>query len=88
MSEIAVPSTYHEPTIIWRMRHRDGRCAQAVIDPLAQGALAQWLVNDRAVAVRYFEEWGGAIEWIDRLRDQQWAVGWRLSDHIPEDPPA
>jgi hypothetical protein len=87
MSEIGLPATYHEPTVIWRMRHRDGRCAQAVIDPLANGALAQWLVNDRAVAVRYFAEWGGAIDWIDRLREQQWVVGWRLSDDIPEDPP-
>ena len=85
MSEIGLPSTYHEPTVIWRMRHRDGRCAQAVIDPLTNGALAQWLVNDRALAVRYFAEWTGAIEWIDRLRDQQWAVGWRQSDDIPEE---
>jgi hypothetical protein len=88
MSEIAMPSTYNEPTIIWRMRHRDGRCAQAVIDPLTDGARAQWFVSDHSMAVRYFAEWTGAIEWVDRLRAQQWTVGWRLSDDITDSPPA
>jgi hypothetical protein len=83
---IAVPSTYNEPTVMWRMRHRDGRWAQAVIDPTANMARAQWFVNGRPVDGRYFADWTSAIAWTDRLRALQWAVGWRLSDDLPEGP--
>jgi hypothetical protein len=87
MSEIASPSTYNEPTVMWRMTHRDGRWAQAVLDPLPNGARVQWFVNGHSLAVADFADWTGAIEWSNRLRAQQWTVGWRLSDDIP-DPPA
>jgi hypothetical protein len=83
---IAVPSTYNEPTVMWRMRHRDGRWAQAVIDPRGSVARAQWFVNGRPVDGRIFFDWTGAIAWTDRLRALQWTVGWRLSDDVPEDP--
>ena len=88
MSEIAFPSTYNEPTVMWRMRHADGRSAQAVIDPMNSGTRVLWFVNDRPLDIRYFADWTGAIEWSDRLREQQWTVGWRLSDDITEGPPA
>ena len=85
---IDVPPTYNEPTVMWRMRHRDGRWAQAVIDPTENVARAQWFVNGRPVDGRYFADWTSAIAWTDRLRALQWAVGWRLSDDIPEGPAA
>ena len=88
MSEIALPASYNEPTVMWRMRHADGRCAQAVIDPKNGGTRALWFVNGQPLGVRYFTDWTGAIEWTDRLRAQQWTVGWRLSDDIAEGPPA
>jgi hypothetical protein len=83
MSEIASPSTYNEPTVVWRMRHRDGRWAHAVIDPMNSGARAQWFVNGHPAGVRDFADWTSAIAWTDRLRAQQWTVGWRLSDDLP-----
>jgi hypothetical protein len=86
MSEIASPRTYNEPTVMWRMRHRDGRCGQAVIDPMHGGARALWFVNGHPLGVRYFANWTSAIEWTDRLRAQLWTVGWRLSDDITEGP--
>jgi hypothetical protein len=88
MSDIALPTTYNEPTVMFRMRHADGRWAQAVIDPMITGARGLWFVNGHPMDVRYFADWTGAIHWTDRLRAQQWTVGWRLSDGIPEDPPA
>jgi hypothetical protein len=88
MSESALPCTYNAPTVMWRMRHRDGRCAQAVIDPMTSGARALWFVNGHALGIRYFADWTGAIEWTDRLRAQQWTVGWRLSDDVTGGPPA
>ena len=77
MSEIALPSTYNEPTVMWRMTHRNGRWAQAVIDPLTSGARAQWFVNGHPLAICDFADWTSAIAWTDRLRAQQWTVGWR-----------
>jgi hypothetical protein len=88
MSEIALPSTYNEPTVMFRMRHADGRWAQSVIDPMNTGARALWFVNGHPLDVRYFADWTSAIHWTDRLRAQQWTVGWRLSDAITEGPPA
>ena len=88
MAEIAFPSTYNEPTVMWRMRHADGRSAQAVIEPITTGARVLWFVNGHPVSVRYFADWTGAIDWTDRLRAQQWTVGWRLSDDIIETPSA
>jgi hypothetical protein len=85
---IAVPSTYNEPTVMWRMRHRDGRSAQAVIDSTENVVRAQWFVNGREVDSRCFADLTSAIAWTDRLRAQQWAVGWRVSEDIPEDPAA
>lgn len=86
MSEMSSPSTYNEPTVMWRMTHRDGRWAQAVFDPLTSGARVQWFVNGHSLALCDFADWTSAIEWSDRLRAQQWTVGWRLSDDIPEEP--
>jgi hypothetical protein len=86
MSETAFPSTYNEPTVMWRMRHRDGRGAQVVIDPMNGKTQARWFVNGHLLAVREFADWTGAIEWTERLRTQQWTVGWRVSDDISEGP--
>ena len=88
MSEAAVPSTYNEPTVMWRMRHADGRSAQAVIDPIKSATRVLWFVDGQPLHVRYFTDWTGAIEWTDRLRAQLWAVNWRVSDEIPEGRPA
>ena len=87
VSEIALPSTYNEPTVMWRMRHRDGRDGQAVIDPTNGVAQALWFVNGHPLGARSFADWTGALEWTDQLQAQQWAVGWRLLDDITADPP-
>jgi hypothetical protein len=72
---------------MWRMRHRDGRYGQAVIDPTNGGARALWFVNGHPLGVHCFADWTGAIEWTDRLQVDQWTIGWRLSDDIPAGPP-
>jgi hypothetical protein len=46
------------------------------------------LVNGQPLEGRDFADWTSAIEWTERLRAQQWTVGWRLSDDITEGPPA
>jgi len=37
-----------------------------------------WFMNDRPLGRRDFEDWESAIRWSDRMRAQNWAVGWRL----------
>jgi hypothetical protein len=69
------------------MSRADGCRAQAVIDPTNSGARVLWFVNARLLSVRHFADWTGAIQWTDRLRAQQWSVGWRLSDDITEGNP-
>jgi len=82
MSEISLPPTYNEPTVMWRMRRSDGRHAQAVIDPTSRGARVVWFLNGNPLGVRCFDDWRGAVEWADRLRKHYWSVGWRLSDEV------
>jgi hypothetical protein len=41
-------------------------------------ALVTWFLNDRPLYVRDFEDLENALQWSDRLRDQNWAAGWRL----------
>jgi hypothetical protein len=39
-----------------------------------------WFVNDRPLGVRDFDDCESAIRWSDRLKAQNWSVGWRLTD--------
>jgi len=78
MSDSILPSTYNEPTVMWRMQHANGSSAHALIDTVDGSARVVWFVNGRPVGARYFDDWAGAIQWSDRLRAQYWTVGWRL----------
>lgn len=76
--DVAPPvSTYDEPTVMWRMRRGHLR-AHAVIGLRGGEALVTWFLNDRPLYVRDFEDLEAALQWSDRLRDQNWASGWRL----------
>ena len=74
-------STYNEPTVMWRMRRGDGLAMlmHLVIVPTPAGATAMWFVNGRELGMRDFAQWSDAIAWSDRVRDQNWTVGWRLA---------
>jgi len=89
-SRVAFPaSTYDEPTVMWRMRKGALR-AHAVINLRGRSATVAWIVNERRLYVREFDNWTSALRWSDRLREQNWAAGWRLlagDDEIPADGP-
>jgi hypothetical protein len=73
-------STYNEPTVMWRMRRGDRQVALGVIAPAADGAsVVVWYLNGRPLGMREFSDWASAIAWSDRMRDQNWAAGWRLT---------
>jgi hypothetical protein len=85
MSNVIQPSTYNEPTVMWRMKRADDSRAHALIDIMDGKARVVWFVNGHPLGERYFDDWTGAILFTDRLRTQCWAVGWRLPDDVAED---
>src|SRR3954462_9153100 len=74
-------STYDEPTVLWRMRRGKNLRAHAVIGLHGCAAWVMWFLNDRAMDVRDFDDCESALQWSNRLRDQNWTIGWRL---VPE----
>ena len=78
MAESASASTYNEPTVMWRMR-RDRLVSHAVIAPAGNGASVMWFVNCRLLGFREFSNYADAIRWSDRMRDHNWATGWRFA---------
>jgi hypothetical protein len=75
-------STYDEPTVMWRMKRGSHLRAHAVLGVRGRAAWVMWFLNDHAMSIRDFDDWASAVRWSDRLRDQNWAAGWRL---LPED---
>jgi hypothetical protein len=80
MRDIPTASTYGEPTVLWRMQRGERQSSHAVISPKADGARVLWFVNSHLLGMRDFDDWTEAITWSDRIRDQNWTVGWRLSE--------
>ncbi|MGE3110161.1 MAG: hypothetical protein AB7I13_17980 [Vicinamibacterales bacterium] len=79
MKPIPIPTTYDEPTVMWRMKRSDGLTTHAVIGTDAGAAWAMWFLNGSVVGVRKFDDLAGAYEWTERLQFQNWTVGWRLA---------
>jgi hypothetical protein len=77
MSEMILPSTYNEPTVMWRMQRANGSSAHALIDTVEGRPRVVWFVNGRPVGARYFDDWTAAIQWSVRLQAQYWSAGWR-----------
>ena len=82
-----IPTTYDEPTVMWRMRRGDNLTTHAVIHPRGGAACAMWYLNGRAVGVRDFEDWSSAIHWTDRMQFQNWTAGWRLAPEADDAAP-
>ncbi len=64
---------------MWRMKRSDGLSTHAVIGTEAAGAWVMWFLNGSVVGVRKFDDLASALEWTERLRFQNWTVGWRLT---------
>jgi hypothetical protein len=78
MADSSLPSTYVEPTVMWRMRRGNRLQTHLVIAPHGHGACAMWFLNDRVLGIRDFNDLASAVQWSDRLCFQNWTVGWRL----------
>jgi hypothetical protein len=82
MSDVAVPSSYNEPTLMWRMRRGDRQESEAVIDPRGIGPRVVWFVNGHPLGLRDFDDWATAIRWTEQLRSHYEAAGWHASDAV------
>ena len=86
MAQTPPPSTYDDPTVMWRMRRSDGHWTQAVIGLQGCRAWVMWFLDGRPLGIRDFDDWTGAIRWSDQMRAQNWTFGWRLApdtDDVP-----
>jgi hypothetical protein len=68
--------TYAEPTVMWRLRHRDGRTAHSLIIPSGSKATAIWFISGAAQKARDFRTWRGAIDWLNDERATLETSGW------------
>ncbi len=84
MSLSPLPSTYDEPTVMWRMRRSDGQSAHAVIGFKGGGTWVIWFVNGRPIGMRDFDDCASALQWSDRMQFQNWTAGWREAS-LPAD---
>jgi hypothetical protein len=80
MPNTRVASTYNEPTVMWRMRHPDGRWGHTVIVPKGSEALTMVIVNGHLKGTRDFNTWDDAIRWTEQMRIQLQAMGWQFAD--------
>ncbi len=79
MPDSRTPSTYDEPTVMWRMRRGERLLAHAVIAPNGPGAMVVWFINSHPLGMREFDDWSDAIAWSYRLCAQNWTTGWRFT---------
>jgi hypothetical protein len=74
--DVARAYRYNEPTVIWRLRHLDGRTAHAVIVPNGRKALAVWFMSGAPQKIRDFRTWRVAIDWLEDARSILETSGW------------
>jgi hypothetical protein len=63
--------------VMWRMHRPEGLRLHAVIHPRVDGAALAWYLNGRPLGMKDFTDWTSALHWSERLKAQNWAVGWR-----------
>jgi hypothetical protein len=73
---VALKSTYNEPTVMWRLRHLDGRTAHSLIVPNRAKASALWFIEGVPQKARDFRTWRRAIEWLDDELTTLQISGW------------
>jgi hypothetical protein len=73
---MAQAETYNEATVMWRLRHPDGRSAHAVIVPTGSTASAFWFMLSTPQASLDFNDWRDALAWATEVRARLYLDGW------------
>lgn len=79
LANVMGKDSYSEPTILWRLRHGDGRTARSVVVPRSINVTAIWFVADSPEGAAAFEEWHDAVSWLEVTRASLLATGWSES---------
>jgi hypothetical protein len=74
---MATTSTYAEPTVMWRLRHKDGRVANAIIVPQGVRAYAAWFILGHLEQGRHCATWHDAVIWIEQVHLTLKTCGWK-----------
>jgi len=69
--------TYTGPTILWRLRHDDGRVIRATLIPGSPASTLVFFVDDQFERGENFTEWEPALRQAQALREELMADGWR-----------
>ena len=70
------PTTYGEPAVLWRLRHRDGDRARATLIPGSPASTLVYFVNEVFERGENFGEWNDALAHADGVRRQMLDAGW------------
>ena len=69
--------TYTAPTVLWRLRHPDGRVVRATLIPGSPASTLVYFVDDRFERGENFEEWDLALRRAQAFKEDLMAEGWR-----------
>jgi hypothetical protein len=71
-------SSFDEPVVMWRMERVDGRRSHLVLGRDTDVIWAVWFLNETPLGMRDFNDFASAVAWADRMKAQNWSIGWRL----------
>lgn len=69
--------SYTAPTILWRLRHPDGRVLRATLIPGVPASTLVYFVDDCFERGENFEEWDRALRQAQAFKEDLLADGWR-----------
>ena len=69
--------TYTAPTVLWRLRHPDGRLVRATLIPGSPASTLVYFVDDRFERGENFEEWDLALRRAQAFKEDLMTEGWR-----------
>ena len=69
--------TYTAPTILWRLRHPDGRVVRATLIPGSPASTLVYFVDDRFERGENFDEWDQALRQAEAFRKELMDESWR-----------
>ena len=77
MTELAAVESYTEPAVLWRMRHKNGDEARAMLIPGSPASTLVFFLNDRFDRGENFDDWAAALTRAEAVRAELAGQGWR-----------
>lgn len=78
-------TTYSEPTVLWTLRHADGRVARATLIPGTPRSTLVWVVDETLDRAENFDDWDLALARAEMTRLALLEEGWREDDRDTAD---